>query len=430
MLTYFEFKDFFCKLLRNPEMTSEGSDIVIDLSKSRYKPTLKDENIQFTIKNDDLFSLYTKVTSMRNDGIELFSDENYEIAVDFNYPIMRNHEVSSVIEDKVNGIHYELNIPSLEYSIFLIIKLLEAYKEKKIISPWLMRLRVPIEFFRNVDDFKNITLEMLLPRMIGELSLKIRTNSIYTLPKFRNLITSFSFEFMYLSDISIVEFKDVGDIFRANISPRNTFDINQLDTPPVREYKGDVIDYYKLALSSNDPYIKYISFYHVMEYYFDDVFKRKLIEDLKSRITHPAFSYKNDDKIYDVALFIKNRLKMDAQNGQGNELESLKFVLNEFVTIDELKNRINSIDDTALTYYQDTKVCFCNAPVINWCDMQGIVNQLAKRIYFTRNSLVHSKSSKNDERYRPYKNEPQLQKEIPLVRAAAELIIINSSKLL
>ena len=98
-----------------------------------------------------------------------------------------------------------------------------------------------------------------------------------------------------------------------------------------------------------------------------------------------------------------------------------------FKTIDELKNRISSMDSTAITYYQTNKVIFCNAPTIPWTDLQGVYTQIARRIYFTRNSLVHSKSGKNQERYKPYKDEKQLQKEIPLVKAVAELIIINSS---
>ena len=53
-----------------------------------------------------------------------------------------------------------------------------------------------------------------------------------------------------------------------------------------------------------------------------------------------------------------------------------------------------------------------------------------RAVYFTRNALVHSKSSKNKERYKPYKDERDLQKEIPLVKAVAEAIIINSSDML
>lgn len=264
--------------------------------------------------------------------------------------------------------------------------------------------------------------------MIGETSLKIHSGGTRSLASFKKLSNSFSFEFMYQADIAFIECKSINDIFNLNLFPRNRFDITQLDKPPLRKYTDDVIDYYKLALSSSDPYIKFISFYHVMEYFYDEIFKKKLITDLKEKITHPSFSYKNDDKIYDVALFIKNRLKMNVQDGQGNELESLKFVLVEFITIDELKTRIDEIEGTAVQYYQNAKVAFCNAPTISWNDTQGVYTQLAKRIYYTRNSLVHSKSGKNDERYRPYKNEPELQMEIPLAKAVAELIIINSSK--
>ena len=152
-----------------------------------------------------------------------------------------------------------------------------------------------------------------------------------------------------------------------------------------------------------------------MEYFFDEVFKRKLVTDLKDKITHPDFSYKNEDKIYDIALFVKNRLRMNDETGQGNELESLKYVLSEYISIDDLKARIDAIDLNALQYYKNNKVSFCNAPVISWSDTQGVFTQLARRIYFTRNSLVHSKSGKNKERYRPYQDEKQLQLEIPLV---------------
>lgn len=131
-----------------------------------------------------------------------------------------------------------------------------------------------------------------------------------------------------------------------------------------------------------------------------------------------------------MALFVKNRLRMNDESGQGNELESLKYVLNEYIAIDELKNRISSIDSSAVLYYQSTKVAFCNAPPIPWTDLQGVYTQIARRVYFTRNSLVHSKSGKNQERYKPYKDESELQKEIPLVKAISELIIINSSKII
>ena len=235
---------------------------------------------------------------------------------------------------------------------------------------------------------------------------------------------------MYRSGFALIEFLDIDDIFHLNRTTRDRIDFTQLDTPPLRKYSSDVVDYYKLALSSNDPYIEYLSFYHIMEYFYDEVFKKKMVEDLRGKITHPDFVYKDDDKVYQIALFVKNRMQMDDKSGLGDERESLKYVLCEYVPIDDLKTRISLIDPNATQYYQSTKVGFCNAPIVPWGDTQGVYGQLAKRIYFTRNSLVHSKSGKNNERYKPYSDELQLQKEIPLAKAIAELIIINSSSIM
>lgn len=95
----------------------------------------------------------------------------------------------------------------------------------------------------------------------------------------------------------------------------------------------------------------------------------------------------------------------------------------------QLKNKLNSINEDSVLYYQNNKVAFCKAPIIPWNDSEGVYSQMAKRIYYTRNSLIHSKSGNNRERYKPYKDEKELQKEMPLVRAIAEMIIINSSKI-
>ena len=196
---------------------------------------------------------------------------------------------------------------------------------------------------------------------------------------------------------------------------------------PKREYNSDIVDYYKLAFSSNDPYIQYISFYHIIEYFYDEVFKRKMIEDLTDKITQPDFSYKNEDQVFGLATFIKNRIKMNVNEGQGNETESLKYVLKEYINIEELKNKLDKND---LKFYSENIVSFSKGPTISWRDEPGIYTNITKRIYFTRNALIHSKSGKKDKMYKPYRDEMLLQKEIPLVRVIAEMIIINSSKVI
>lgn len=428
MATFSEVKQLLCRLFGLRDI-KDDDDMIFEIRSLREEQDHK----KVRISNSELLELYNKVSVMRGTGLELCSNDSYELAIDVDYFFMRRQEFPIISDDSTNEVNYEVGYPTAEYSLFILMLIKDAMDQKRghnnRVLP--MRLRRPFErcFYEDAEH----TLETILPKIIGEFSLKIRSTSEShkSLNKFREMKTSFIFEYMYKTGNYILEFLDITDMFRMNNVMRTKVGKAQIDTPPLRKYTEDVVDYYKQALASNDPYIKYISFYHVMEYFFDEVFKRKMVTDLKNKITHPDFSYKDEDKIYDIATFVKNRWRMNDETGQGNELESLKYVLNEYISVEELKTRINIINSDALDYYQKHKVSFCNAPVIVWSDSQEVfVLQLAKRIYYTRNSLVHSKSGKNRNRYRPYQDEKHLQLEIPLVKAVAEAIIINSSEIM
>lgn len=432
MSTYYEVKRLLCRLFGCRDIEDTDDDIQIDLQSRRYTNEEQLGTCQLMINNSELKELFDAVSAKNSDGLELYSGNEYEIAIDLDYPMMRNQEFPIASEDAINGIQYELGNPSVEYCIYLLMQLKDAMNIQQGRGRTMLptRLRRPMDFMRYSEGEGEVTWQSFLPRMFSELSIRIKRTSPVSLSTFRKYKTSFIFDFMYKSGIALIEFLDIPDMFHLNNSVRGRVDISRINTPPLREYTNDVVDYYKLALSSNDPYIKFISFYHVMEYFFDEVFKKKMVADLKGKITHPDFSYKDEDKVYEIALFVKNRIRMNDESGQGNELESLKYVLNEYMTIEELRDRIENIDSTALHYYKTSKVPFCNAPIIGWTDAQGVFTQISKRIYFTRNSLVHSKSGKSKECYRPYKDEKQLQMEIPLAKAIAELIIINSSNII
>ena len=434
MVTYYEVKSFIHKILCGKYMDEDNDeDIVVDLRRYHRDPVLQgaESNEQIIITNTELQDLYNTVCSMNTNGLQLYTGRSFEIAIDVGSFIARRQEIPMVSEDTVNGIRYELSVPSVEYSMYLLMMIRGVMNQKEGPSSRIppVRLRRSLDIRTSHND--ELSLTTILPHIVGELTLKITNtgDGAKCYESFCSYKNSFVFNFMYKTGVSLIEFAEISDIFPLN-NFRGRRDTVQIDTPPLRKYAEDVIDYYKQALASNDPYIKYISFYHVMEYFFDEVFKQKMVRDLKNKITHPDFSYKNDEKIYEIAMFVKNRLRMNDETGQGNELESLKYVLNEYVPIDDLKTRIQAIDSNAIQYYQSNKATFCNAPVIGWSDLQGIYNQLARRIYITRNSLVHSKSGKNKERYRPYKDEKHLELEIPLVKAVAELIIINSSEII
>lgn len=427
MVTYDEVKALFC-MLTDGHDDGENGDIIITIRNYYHMPNV-DADQEIIISNAELQELYNTVCEMNVEGLQLYTHSQYEVAVDMDGPLRRRVDDSLVLEDTENSFKYELSMPTKEYLLYILMLMEEARNGRNMryilprIRHMLGRLRA-----QNTD----ISLTTILQTIVGELTLKITSTSPEKLSvkDFVILKNSFIFEYMYKTGIPVIEFPSINDMFPFDNYLHGRQQTREISSPPLRIYSEDVVDYYKQALASNDAFIKYISYYHVMEYFFDEVFKRRLVYDLKRKITHPDFSYKNDEKIYEIANFVKNRLRLNDETGQGNELESLKYVLTEYVTIEELKDRINAIDTNAIQYYQNNKVSFCNAPFIGWADMVGVYTQLAKRIYFTRNSLVHSKSSKNKERYRPYKDEKELELEIPLVKAIAELIIIGSSRLI
>lgn len=429
MVTYYELKDLICRVFGNRQDEIDDSDLVLTIRGIHYS----EPKTEFILKNDELKEIFEKVNSAQIHGLELLVEHKYEVAVEIDRPIIHTMEFPQVSLDKENSIEYQIGLCSVEYCVFLLITLIEKSKQqnkRRVILPTKFRRGYPYQI-DNENDEKELDWKEILIRIMREFSIKIITPNYSSLEKNRKRKEAYVFEFIYKTEQVVGEYADIEDILPTLEMGRRMVDSvpNTIETIPRREYISDVVDYYRLAFSSADPYIKYISFYHIMEYFYDEVYKRKIVADLINKITHPDFSYKDEEKVYEIATFVKNRMHMNDESGQGDELESLKYVLKEYVDIEQLKNKLNSIDQDSIMFYQSNKVAFCKAPTIPWNDSEGVYNQIARRIYYTRNSLIHSKSGKNRERYKPYKDEKELQKEIPLVRVIAEMIIINSSKI-
>jgi hypothetical protein len=428
VVTFYELKDFICRVFGDRQNEVDDGDvtgIVQTISRSHYS------NVRFVLKNDELKNIFDRVNIAQTQGLDLYVDSKYEVAVNLDRSILRQ-ELPQISVDEENDIEYEISLCSIEYCIFLLIQLMEKCKQEnggRVLLPARFRRRYAYPV-GNEDIGQELDWKQCLVGLVREYSIKINSSDYSSFEKMRKKKDAYIFEFIYKTRKNIGEYAEIEQILPVLEMRRKTRSFpNTVEIIPRREYISDVIDYYKLACSSIDPYIQYISFYHIMEYFYDEIYKRKLVADLTDKITHPDFSYKDEDKVYEIATFVKNRMHMNDESGQGNELESLKYVLKEYVQIENLKNKLNVLDKDLIVFYQNNKVAFCKAPIIPWNDAGGVYTQLAKRIYFTRNSLVHSKSGKNKERYKPYKDEKELQKEIPLVRMIAEMIIINSSKI-
>ena len=96
--------------------------------------------------------------------------------------------------------------------------------------------------------------------------------------------------------------------------------------------------------------------------------------------------------------------------------------------LDELKRTIRYHDRGAVDYYGEKSVSFApDAKLVDWSDDKEVRKAIAQRVYQTRNALIHSKDRNDGRRYKPFGDERPLRKEVPLVRALAEIVIDNAA---
>lgn len=384
---------------------------------------LNQEKKIITLRYDDFCLIYDKLKGMNSSlNSILYSDKHIEVPILSRNYFLPNHKTIPRSK-KFNNIIFELDYASPEFGLFILNNSLKIYSEENLTSP-------PDFLFCNLflDNYKGkpetIITEDLLYGFCLLFTLKITLENSCDFIYKKHLVNNFLFDMVHNSNISFGYFKDIYEILQIDKELTDIDLNNHFNCAGTNNYKSNLLDYYLLAKSSNDPFARYLSYYHVLEYFFDEIFNKNLRKQFQDKITSPSFSNTDTDELNKVINFIKKETKNCRENGQGNELESLKLVLKEFIDRDKLQKRLSS---EQIEYFQKNQISFSHAPTFSFKDKEGFYNNLAKRIYQTRNALVHSKEGTNVYNYNPYQDSEELSKEIPLIKLIAELVIINSS---
>ena len=199
---------------------------------------------------------------------------------------------------------------------------------------------------------------------------------------------------------------------------------------PYRKYKQDLTKYYQQAVSSNIPFMQYLAFYHVAEFFFEKISEDETFQVIRNLITRPSFSPYRHEDIRNFYNTIKKKMRDQRDDGVWNEKNGLLLCLKQYVPdLSVLKDSIDRIDRYAIDYYQTTAVAFADdGKIIDFSEeTEKVYSAIRNRIYATRNAIVHSKEGEKL-KYEPFKHDKQLAKELPLIRAVAEEIIINSAE--
>lgn len=213
---------------------------------------------------------------------------------------------------------------------------------------------------------------------------------------------------------------------REAIKPSNHLRPKQEDLDnkiPNVIYSDDLLKYYKVAKSSIFPNQQFLSYYHILEYFFLRVSDENLHTSVKSIVNAPTFnsSYENLSRLVGA---------LKKHDNSSDETEMLKSVLSKYVDEDELIAFIQELEHAAGDkVYSDTKKkVFGQAATIS-LQKGHALHASARVTKQIRNALVHSSDKYNREDcFLPLsESEHAVRLYVPLVRFLAERVIYATS---
>jgi hypothetical protein len=359
----------------------------------------------------------------------LYSRESYERLVKdesrFGLPSIRRAGMITR-EDTENVITYTLGAPSDEYLIFLFSKVRALGSVRLLRSPLVSASRVQELMGREGVSIFDIVRAMM-PRLLTVRITSTRNRGFQDLSRHAN---AFLFQLTYNLDAPIVETRYIDDLLRSGRIVRNRRSQIEEIEPPRRFYIPDLVYQYQMGVATDSALLEYLSYFHVAEHFFEEVFNDDLVRSVRDMITQPGFSYRRKRDIQELVKHVNKKLKNRGETVIFSELEALRLTLERFLDVPDLQEKVREYDPALLAYYATTIVPFSEGDRVDLAgqDASAVLSSLARRIYKTRNAIVHSKESEKS-RYIPYQHDQMLLKEVPLLRFVAEAIIIRTSEL-
>ncbi|CAD5244589.1 conserved protein of unknown function [Thermococcus camini] len=434
-----QFKDVIRYILGNYIVIEDIDDSILIKTQKIPPYPKREKQIEWEISKEKIQEYFHELERMnipQESETVLYHDNFYETIVQI--PSKNSLLFSDLwqierdplkVEDNLNSVTYELGKPSDPYILYM----LKVFYEKGISQKFLnsIVIRRHLTRYQNNDFFYVIW--KILP---VKYTVRVHSQRTKSLSQFEKLSEYFLFTVSYNLDIPLIKVRTFEDIYQVQKFKLLTRGDIQNIEPPRRRYIPDLLYHYQLAIASDNPILQFLSFYHIIEHFFEEVYQDEIVSLIQKEITKPDFSYR---RIEDLRkLYAKLKRKIDAETSGKSELDALKLTLKKFVDLVDLKNILDTYDPLLSQYYMDNEVSFSRGNRIPWDgEPEKIYSKIAERIYKTRNAIVHSKNSykatmrgeiKELPKYTPFKHDKDLQREIPLLRFIAEQIIINSAQ--
>lgn len=335
---------------------------------------------------------------------------------------------NSSFRDDVNSLSYELGEPSLRMFMAILKYAEEGHDE--IVQETLRNSRMFSRYYR--DDLDGINILKSILSVSRYISLKITLDEEATYDKFdfNALCDSFCFNKAYNTSVTILPIDKLEDVYETKVTRKVSRSRTEDMEPPRKKYNSELVQFYLRAVSGESRDYQYLSYYHILEYFFENVYQESVIKKIRADLTHPGFSYKRDRDIKSFYKDIKKLIRSESSASEINEQESLKLTLLRYLPdMNRVKDSLETVSAGVVEYYKTETGPFSkNAVNFDLGTDDTVYANLANRIYAIRNAIAHSKDSSSKDKFIPYKHDSLLKNEVLLIRIIAEEVIVNSAK--
>lgn len=394
-----------------------------DFLKQTFEATIIIDEIRKNIESKLKYKVISNCILYNNNYYENFiSDRFFDFIGYRDSPTDRDQYYQ--IKDTKNKIEYEISSVSNELMILILLNLIPTADD--------VPRRIAFNFIYPLMDtywFKEKeSINLFNIFRSNQLSLKIRTAKSTTINTIKNLASSFSYNIAFYRDRPLILTKDLTKVYKEEISSFRSEEIQV----PKKLYNEEITYYYLMAANSRIPFLQYLLYYQIIEYYYAKVYNENIVKFISNRISDPDFNHSSDIDIRNFINDLGENFRIPGDK-KLDEKDALKMTLKRYVDKKNLANKLSSYDKELINHYKTHVVSFAidepidsNTTLIDFKKEDHVIGNLTRRIYAIRNSIVHSKDI-SEARFKPFVDEEELTKEIPLIRLIAEEVIHNSA---
>ncbi|WP_191862364.1 hypothetical protein [Stenotrophomonas sp. AS012628] len=191
---------------------------------------------------------------------------------------------------------------------------------------------------------------------------------------------------------------------------------------PRASYEAAPVIYYKLGQASTLPSQAFLSYYHVLEFYFHRVAEKRLHHQLASMLNDTNFRTESRSLDRVISLIRGGYQRSD-------ETELLRAVIDHFIPEPDLLEFLKQVEQSSgsSSYFKKVKAFGKELQIVNHPGQA--IGTAAKTIKEIRNAIVHSSDNyKRDECHIPLtETEAVIGRFIPVVQFLAERVIFGSA---